>query len=331
MVTPPTWREVLGHIIKDTHERQRLASALGINPITLDRWANKTSKPRVQNLRLLTAVLPEYRSELFESLSAEFPEAFTVMEELTTRESAQEIPSDFYTHVINAYVQTPRAQRFWLISTTILQQALGQIGSRDAGIAIAVVQCVPPPQSQNVRSLRLRVGRATSPWQTNLEQNPIFLGAESMAGFAVMHHRPLVIESREERSSIYSAHWIEWEESAAAYPILLGGMVVGSFLVSSTKTNYFVPFRRSLIENYSRLMTLAFEPEDFYPPERVDLRWMPHYSQQAKYLLQFRPRVSEVMIQASKAHQPIDLFQAQDLVWRQLEEEFLQLPPYIES
>ena len=77
-------------------------------------------------------------------------------------------------------------------------------------------------------------------------------------------------------------------------------------------------------------MALAFEPGDFYAPEQVDLRLMPHYSLQEKYLVQFRQRVSEVMLQAAKNHQPIDLFQAQDRVWRQLEEELLQLPPYNE-
>lgn len=330
MVKPTAWREVLGHIIEDAHERQRIASALGINPITLDRWANYTSKPRVQNLRMLLAVLPDHYTGIVESLTTEFPDLLTVMEENVISESAQEIPSEFYTHVINAYVQTPRAQRFWLMSTTIMQQALGQLGSRDAGLAITVVQCVPPLQAETVRSLRLRVGRATSPWQTNLEQNPIFLGAESMAGFAVMHQRPLIIESREERNNIYPAHWIEWEESAAAYPITYDGMIAGSLLVSSTRANYFVPFRRTLIQNYARLMALAFEPGDFYPPEQIDLRLMPHYSLQEKYLVQVRRRVSDVMLQAARNQQPIDLFQAQDRVWRQLEEELLQLPPYNE-
>lgn len=330
MVKPTTWREVLRYIIEDAHERQRIASALGINPITLDRWANYTSKPRVQNLRMLLAVLPDHYNDMVESLTAEFPDLLTAMEGNVISESAQEIPSEFYTHVISAYVETPRAQRFWLMCTTIMQQALGQLGSRDAGLAITVVQCVPPLQAETVRSLRLRIGRATSPWQTNLEQNPIFLGAESMAGFAVMHQRPLIIESREERSNIYPAHWIEWEESAAAYPITYNGGIAGSLLVSSTRANYFVPFRRTLIQNYARLMALAFEPGDFYAPEQVDLRLMPHYSLQEKYLVQFRRRVSEVMLQAAKNHQPIDLFQAQDRVWRQLEEELLQLPPYNE-
>lgn len=331
MVKPITWREVLGHIIEDAHERQRIASALGINPITLDRWANYTSKPRIQNLRMLQAVLPEYRNDMEESLTAEFPDLLTVLEGNIISESAQEIPSEFYTHAINAYTLTPRTQRFWLLSTTIMQQALGQLGSRDAGLAISVVQCVPPLQGQSIRSLRLRIGRATSPWQTNLEQNPIFLGAESMAGFAVMHQRPVIIENREERNNIYPAHWIEWEESAAAYPITFAGMIAGSLLVSSTRANYFAPFRRVLIQNYARLMTLAFEPGDFYPLHQIDLRLMPHYSLQEKYLIQVRQRVSEVMLQAAQNHQPIDLFQAQDRVWQQLEEELLQLPPYMDQ
>ena len=57
-------------------------------------------------------------------------------------------------------------------------------------------------------------------------------------------------------------------------------------------------------------MTLAFEPEDFYPPEQVDPRWMPHYSLQEEPLSQFQSRVSTVMLQAARNRQPIDLFQA---------------------
>jgi hypothetical protein len=48
-----SWRELLGKIIADSHERQRIANMLGVNPITLTRWVNNESKPRPQNLRQL--------------------------------------------------------------------------------------------------------------------------------------------------------------------------------------------------------------------------------------------------------------------------------------
>jgi hypothetical protein len=48
-----SWRELLGKIIADSHERQRIANMLGVNPITLTCWVNNESKPRPQNLRQL--------------------------------------------------------------------------------------------------------------------------------------------------------------------------------------------------------------------------------------------------------------------------------------
>jgi len=46
------WRELLGHIIEDPQERQRIAQELGISPITLSRWVKSDSmKPRPHNLQ----------------------------------------------------------------------------------------------------------------------------------------------------------------------------------------------------------------------------------------------------------------------------------------
>ena len=58
MQKPPTWRELLGSIIRDPQERQRIASDLGVRTITLMRWANGESNPRLQTLHQLLGVLP---------------------------------------------------------------------------------------------------------------------------------------------------------------------------------------------------------------------------------------------------------------------------------
>ena len=52
-----SWRELLGKIISDVHERQRIATTLGINPATLTRWAANETNPRPQNLRELLRFL----------------------------------------------------------------------------------------------------------------------------------------------------------------------------------------------------------------------------------------------------------------------------------
>src|SRR5690349_6602663 len=81
------WRTLLAEIIRDPLEKQRLADAMSVNPITLTRWASaqhninqkgekagKPARPQLQSLRKLVAALPEYRDTLLPSLLEEFRE-----------------------------------------------------------------------------------------------------------------------------------------------------------------------------------------------------------------------------------------------------------------
>src|SRR5206468_2142891 len=123
--------------------------------------------------------LPEYRSTLLELLLEEFPSLSTTAEE-EQKDFSQEIPSEFYTRVLNALATDPKIQRFWSISNLILQQALGQLDPNHLGLAITVVQCMPPSADGKIHSLRERAGHGTPPWHMNLEQHAIFLGQESL-------------------------------------------------------------------------------------------------------------------------------------------------------
>lgn len=325
-----SWREFLGQLIHDARERQRIANELNVSTVTLTRWVNKTSHPRPANLYRLLEALPQHHTMLVELIAKEYP-GFTGTPVEKPDDGMQEIPSAFYARVLNAYSTTPQAQRFWSISNLILQQALGQLDPNHVGLAITIVQCMPPSTDNKVRSLRESVGRGTAPWDMNLEQRAIFLGEESLAGNVVTHCHYRVIQNRAEGQGIFPAHWVEWEEGAAAYPILRAGNIAGCLLVSCTQPNYFLPFRCTLIEHYAELMTLVFEPEEFYDMQRISLAFMPHYRTQEQYLSGFQQRVSNVMLQAMRDRQAISYIKAQQLVWKQLEEELLQLPPYMEE
>jgi len=66
MSDPQTWRELLGQIIENPREKQRLAGELGIRPITLTRWAHEKIRPRLSNLLLLVKALPKHRKQLID-------------------------------------------------------------------------------------------------------------------------------------------------------------------------------------------------------------------------------------------------------------------------
>lgn len=322
-----TWREYLGKIILDIPERQRIASELNVNTITLTRWVSKESKPRPHNLRQLINTLPQHRKDMQALIAEEFPELFATKQEAIAEDQAQEIPSEFYTRVINAYLTTTLSQRFWAIANLILQQALGQLDSGQVGMALTVVQCMPPRHGNKVRSLHERIGRGTPPWSLNLEQQALFLGAESLAGYAVISCRSIVIQNASEHGH-FPAHWLDLEESAAAYPIMRLHTIVGCLVASSTQKDFFLPARQALLHNYASLMALAFELEEFYPIQDIALQPMPHYRTQEALLSSFRQRVSTTMIEAGQQQRPIGILEAEQLVWQQLEEELLQLPSY---
>jgi transcriptional regulator with XRE-family HTH domain len=314
------WRELLGKIIKDPHEKQRVANALGVSIITLSRWVSGESTPRTHNLRLLLKALPDHRKAFLDVLPPdELSQA--VDEKVDDEDTAQEIPSVFYARVLNAHCNLPRILHFSSICDVILQQALKQLDPDREGMEITVVQCMYPSPNGKIHSLRESLGRGTPPWNRELEQRTLFLGAESLSGYVVSSGRPLAIPSRQEGLNLFPVQWVEWEESAMAYPIMMADQIAGCLLVSSTQPGYFLSqARQKLVQQYAELLLVAFEPDNFYDLRNVDLGRMPPYEKQRSHLGNFRQRVADTMIR----HR-VDVVQAERMIWQQLEDELLQL------
>lgn len=321
---PETWRDLLKDIISDPREKQRLSEQLGVREITLTRWVNQESDPRPQNLRNLLNALPQHRERFLDLIREE--EGFEEFSNAIIDNSQQEIPSPFYTRIFAARASTIENMRFWSISNLILQQALGQLDPDRLGMGISVVRCMTlSPSDKKVHSLREGVGTGTPPWTNNLEQKAMFLGAESLCGYVATICRPAANQNTDDPENLVPAHRTENEKSAAVHPILFAGRLAGCLLVSSTQYNYFLSQARfTLIERYANLLALAFEPEDFYEPSQIELRMMPDQQIQKKHFADFRVRVANTMIEASKNKRPVNNIQAEELVWQQLEEELLR-------
>lgn len=316
-----SWRELLGKLISNPQEKQRIAHELQVNPITLTRWANNEATPRLQKLRALLNALPEYRSILLPLLEEEFGENF---DEIAFREEAEDgIPSAFYGRVLQAYEYLPPAVRSWSMFDLILQQALKQLDPERVGMEITIARCVYNIKKRSVRCVREIVGCGTPPWNRAMEQRLLLLGAESLAGFVVTSGHSVAIQDYRDAQNPYPARWLENERSAAGHPILRGGEVAGCLLISCAQIDYFTPTRRALIQHYADLLALAFEPEEFYKRDAIQLYIMPSVERQKKTLASFRQRVSTLLIQASKDKIPLDVVQAEQLVWQQMEEELL--------
>jgi len=136
-----SWRGLLDHIIENTAERERIATEMGVRPITLTRWASGESTPRPQNLSHLLNALPKYYRDQFQDLIEEnYPHLPLSWED----NLSDEIPFKFVNQVLEARANSPDMLRFWTITRLVLQHALLQLDPNTLGMAITVVRCMPP-------------------------------------------------------------------------------------------------------------------------------------------------------------------------------------------
>jgi len=322
MPEQPTWRTVLRQIIKKPGVRQRLAEALGITSVTLWRWVEHISDPRPDKLRRLLDLLPEQKAVLLPLITQEYPTFAMAMSE--TEERSEDIPSTFYAHVHELLATLPSWQIFWSLRKPILQQAYEQLDPDHRSVTITLAQCFPPAGGHQVQSLHVLMGVGVAPWGGDLDQQSIFLGAESLAGRAASSGQPQIIQNIQE-SRLLPAPNLAGFASMSVYPLRRASRVGGTCTVISAQVDYFLPSRLNLIQQYANLLALTFAPQDFYAPQDLALAVMPPPPLQVPYLMDFRRRVTRVLREAQETGQSITNAQAEQIVWRYIEDELTHL------
>ncbi len=321
------WQKLLGKLIEKPSVCGRLAVSAHVRPVTLQRWARNISQPRKANLQTLLNALAEFPQEealaFMQALQHAFP-ALRPQQNLASLRIQHDLPPDFYGRLFAALTLTPQPMCRQKIQELVLYQALHDLDSEHTGITMNLVCCMPPrlTHSNKVRSLREISGLGTFPWQIDPAQSTMFLGAESLIGYVVMQQRPLVINSKQERT-FFPANWTKHECSVAAFPILHQARIAGGFLVSSCQENFFAPELVALLERYSFAASLIFEPHEFYAQETIELGIMPSEQIQIPYFHEFNRRTSQKFADALTSEQPITLGEARQHVWQDLEDELL--------
>lgn len=323
-----SWRELLDSIVSSAADRERIATEAGVRSITLTRWVSGESTPRLQNLRQLLKVIPHQHRDQFREL-IELEVDLPTLSGSEIDDLSEDIPSKFVNELLEVRATGPDVLRFWTMSHHVLQHALKQLDPEPMGMAIIVVQCMPPHSDGKIHSLRETVGLGTPPWGGDLEQKALFLGAESLAGQVVASCRPQVVQNLTKDKTFFPAYQTLYEMSAMAYPIMFAGRVAGCLLVSSTQINYFLPpSRLALIHSYANLVSLAFEPAEFYAPDLIELRLMPSPEVQQAHFTTFRQRVLKLLKDSANTQHPLMDTQAEQRVWHDLEGILLdQMPP----
>ena len=320
-----SWRELLREITEEPHEKHRICQELSIQPITLTRWINGDTDPRPQNLYHLLSTIPQYREQLIDLLQLD--ERFVDFSFERLDKEAHEIPVDFYINLLKNRATMLDSARYKGLGRVILQQAISQLDPEKLGMSVSIVRCMPKSRSeQKIHSLRESIGIGNPPWGRDRELNAMFLGAESLCGYVVTTGEEQINQDVQHGDSLIPAHKTPEEKSAAVYPIVHEGKIAGALLISSTQLNYFVAEARlNLMKTFANLIALIFEPYEFYDSFDIQLAPMPDQQQQAPYFANYRQRVLDLLSQSRGTEHEMSSSEAEDEVWRRLEEELLSL------
>jgi hypothetical protein len=330
---PKTWRQVLATLIADAKERKRISQTSGIDEVTLKRYAeHKTKSIRSHMLRSLVAAVPaEARPLLIARIQEEFPacsfaEAAPVDGLDRPEEVSERVQVEVYERVLRAHATTPLALRFWAICHLVLGAALEQLdpSPHPVGVKVVLVQCLRSAHHGVVHSLRETAFLGTGPWQTD-HSSPLFLGAESLSGYAVSSCRPAICQNLRANPTFLPIRQEAHEESAVAYPLRQGERVGGCLLVVAAKVNFFTAPRLSLVEAYTDLADLALQDHQFYEQPEIHLRAMPATDVQHAHFASFRKRVDELVHAPDR--QIATIIEAEHLVWQDIAEELMSPGP----
>ena len=318
-----TWQALLGKLIAHSQARDRLSRALHLRPITLQRWANGTSRPHDGNARLLLKHFPRENYPLFlRLLAVDFPEL--LREEMPEEPAFPGIPGEFYARAMSNLALTPSFLYPQTMRDLILQQTLQHLDPNQQGLSITLAVCVSPRAERKVRSLCEIDGLGTPPWPRRVTRGALFLGMESLVGYAITHAHACVINSREE-ATFYPTNWAEHERSVAAFPILHHSRVVGGLTIASAQAYFFTPPRLDVIESYTHLAACIFEADQSFVSDEIELGVMPSESQQRPHFEGYNQRVSRKFNELNATGQHTTLQQAHMSVWQDLEDILLQV------
>jgi hypothetical protein len=314
------WRLLLQQSISDVEERQRIAEYLHINAATLLRWSHGVSNPHASSLQALVDVLPFPRGQIIAAIQQEYPELS--FHAISAYNMPQHISIKFYNHVLDAHHQLPTAIHNERMCSLILRQLLIHFDPLEESTAVYIAQCTPPRPGQKVRSLYMAYGMGSASCPS-VENRHYFLGAESQTGNALQAQHLIMMPEYKVAVELYPSQRHKSIESAINYPLIHDGEIAGCLGVISTKPRAFSLAHLELVRQYANLLVLAFDRDQFYRPDQIELGIIPPISCQAPYLFQFRHRMLQYITQANGEQQKLSWRDASIRTWQEVEEMLL--------
>ena len=313
------FRAYLKELLRDAAVKKLIEQHTDIATRTLARWmSGETEEPDRKRLSSLLQALPQYREPLLAVIMRAIPDFAAPLLD-NTRSLVEDLPVGFWIRLAETNARTPKNLHFTAVVNLIFLQLQATIDPERLGIQLTLVQCSPPSSpDQPVRSLREIVKLKTHESLLTSPGDYLFLGAESLCGYSVGTCSANIVQNTHEERRLPVRLMVE-EQSVAAYPLQRGGSVAGCFLVSSPQPDFFSQRLQYLLQIYAYLLSMAFEMDQFYAPERIRLRPMPAANMQHPYLMEFQEQVLALLHRDAS----LSRSQAEICTWHQIEEALL--------
>lgn len=290
--SPQTWRELLGSL--DEQDRKHIVERLGIQMKTLDRWIRGTTDlPRASTLQQLLPLLPNTMRKHFVVLLQQDTGFAKYASSLRLPRLHSEIPSAFYTRILETNASTASNVRFTAVCQLVALQLHQLLDAEALGLCITILKCSPPAEEKAIRSLRQHFSLGTKPWQMLVDQTSFFLGAESVVAQAIREKNLFVSQDLQDESANEGlfTHQDEYTRSIAAFCLQREMTLGGALVVASTQPHFFTSEIQVLLRQYANTLVIAMRDDEFYQFQQVSLGRMPSIAFQQGILRQMYQQV----------------------------------------
>jgi hypothetical protein len=249
-----SWRDLLQEACETPEKTRDIAEAVGhVSIRTLQRWASGESSP--QRPEMLLQAIPT--NEMTIALQDAFPEAFHLSKSSHLVKFPITLPNDFYREVLHAYAQVPKSTKRYTIFGLVSTQMIPHLDIDLQGLVIVLIRI----SLNDPHQIQFLEGAGNNVWVTRQVDQPT---AENALLFPhVVERNPFFLQLCHPSQVPACLRHAERIKSLGFFPIFRSGLAAGGILLCATQEDFFTPLRRTLIEEYSYILSLAFNDQDF--------------------------------------------------------------------
>lgn len=271
--------------INKSGEGKSVLKKSGIDGLTLRRWIDGDTKPRLDNIHKFFQVCTEESQAILRPLIDQLYPSFFIEPEPEPEPEPSDtktISNKFIFSIVSAVSETSESLLLWTICSLLLDQILQHLDTNRNGMSLSIFQCVDTDGV--VQCLSEDIGMVSYPTHRDLEIRQGFVGEESLPGRAISQFKasgiPILVSQDENKQLIN-------------IPLLRSGKIGGCLQVQCFLEYALSSLEQSILKDYSKLLSLALDANKFF--SEINLIIMPPIQQQISYLATLQNKKIEIM------------------------------------